>query len=92
MIIQLQVLRFIFVMLIVCSHLSILGFPHFEAGGDSGVAFFFVVSGYLTMLHYGKELKQGDFRHKEYLQKHILFLLNNGTKVGLFPSLSKNSS
>lgn len=71
MIIQLQVLRFIFVMLIVCSHLSILGFPHFEAGGDSGVAFFFVVSGYLTMLHYGKELKQGDFRHKEYLQKHI---------------------
>ena len=71
MIIQLQVLRFIFVMLIVCSHLSILGFPHFEVGGDSGVAFFFVVSGYLTMLHYGKELKQGDFRHKEYLQKHI---------------------
>ena len=81
MIIQLQVLRFIFVILIVCSHLSILGFPHFEAGGDSGVAFFFVVSGYLTMLHYGKVLEQGEFNHKEYFQKHIrkiypLFLLS----------------
>jgi peptidoglycan/LPS O-acetylase OafA/YrhL len=58
-------------MLIVCSHLSILGFPHFEAGGDSGVAFFFILSGYLTMRHYGKALEQGDFRHKEYLLKHI---------------------
>lgn len=71
MIIQLQVLRFIFVMLIVCSHLSILGFPHFEAGGDSGVAFFFVLSGYLTMFHYGKVLEHGEFSHKDYLLKHI---------------------
>ena len=71
MIIQLQILRFIFIMLIVCSHLSILGFPHFEAGGDSGVAFFFILSGYLTVRHYGKALEQGDFRHKEYLLKHI---------------------
>lgn len=81
MIIQLQVLRFIFIMLIVCSHLSILGFSHFEAGGDSGVAFFFVLSGYLTMRHYGKALEQGSFRHKEDLLKHIrkiypLFLLS----------------
>ena len=71
MIIQLQVLRFIFVMLIVCSHLSILGFPDFEAGGDSGVAFFFVVSGYLMMLHNGKVLERGEFHHIYFLQKHI---------------------
>ncbi len=68
---QLQTLRFFFIFLIVCSHLSIIGFPQFDAGGDCGVAFFFVLSGYLTVLRYGKALEEKKFCHKEYLINRI---------------------
>ena len=67
MIPHLQSLRLLFMMLIVVSHLSIIGLPEFEAGGDCGVAFFLMLSGYLTMMTRGDALANGTFNHKEYL-------------------------
>ena len=55
----LQSLRFVFVMMIVMSHFAYKGYPSFEAGGDCGVAFFFVLSGFVLSLGYGRQLDNG---------------------------------
>ena len=44
MIATLQSLRFVFVMMIFMSHFAYRGFTPFDAGGDCGVAFFFLLS------------------------------------------------
>lgn len=68
---QIQSLRFLFMLLIVASHLSMIGFPPFDAGGDCGVAFFFVLSGYITMMSRHSQLQDGTFSHKKYLLKNL---------------------
>lgn len=59
-------LRFVFIMLIFLSHVSCLGFPPFDFGGECGVAFFFMLSGFVLSLRYGKEIEQGTFRHRRF--------------------------
>ena len=50
MISALQSLRFVFVMMIFMSHFSYGGLMPFDAGGDCGVAFFFLLSGFVLTL------------------------------------------
>lgn len=68
---QLQSLRLVFMLLIVASHLPTFCFPAFDAGGDCGVAFFFLLSGYVTMMSRQEKLKDGTFNHKEYIFKNL---------------------
>lgn len=71
MIRPLQSLRFLFILLIIASHANLLGLPSFDAGGDCAVAFFFMLSGYVTMLSKGESLRTGQFDHKVYLLRNI---------------------
>ena len=66
-----QSLRFLFILLIVASHLSIIRLPQFDAGGDCGVAFFFVLSGLVTWLSRHQSVENGTFSTKEYLRQRI---------------------
>lgn len=59
-------MRFVFIMLIFMSHVSYIGFPQFDFGGESGVAFFFMLSGFVLALRYGAEIKRGTFDHKRF--------------------------
>lgn len=54
MIATLQSLRFVFVMLIFLSHFEYKEIAPLDAGGDCGVAFFFLLSGYVLSIRYGK--------------------------------------
>ncbi|MBQ7870061.1 MAG: hypothetical protein IJ355_07030 [Prevotella sp.] len=47
MIETLQSLRFIFFVMIFMSHFGYDGRPTFDAGGDCGVSFFFILSGFV---------------------------------------------
>ena len=50
MIETLQALRFIFVLMIFMSHFTYRGICAFDAGGDCGVSFFFILSGFVLSL------------------------------------------
>lgn len=54
---NIQSLRFLFVMMIVLSHL----WKGFDYGGECGVAFFFVISGYVMSLAHGEAIENGTF-------------------------------
>ena len=71
MIETLQSLRFIFVMMIFMSHFAYRDICAFDAGGDCGVAFFFLLSGFVCSLRYGKHLREGVFNDGEFLWKRI---------------------
>ncbi len=68
---QIQSLRLLFMLLIVASHLSVIGFPSFDAGGDCGVAFFFLLSGYVTMRSRHSQLEDATFSHRDYLLNNL---------------------
>ena len=69
---SLQALRLVFVMFIFMSHFSYRGVPSFEAGGDSGVAFFFLLSGFVLSLGYGSSISNGTFNVKRYVKRRLL--------------------
>ena len=83
MIETLQSLRFIFIMMIFMSHFAYRGIGPFDAGGDCGVAFFFMLSGYVVSLGYGRQIREGSFHFGRFLRKrfwklyplHLLCLL-----------------
>lgn len=90
MIKNLTSLRFVFIFLIYLSHISYMGFPVFDFGGECGVSFFFVLSGFVLARRYGGEIESGAFKHKRFVLRqlakfyplHILLLLI-GTLIGI---------
>ena len=68
---SLQSLRFIFVMLIVMSHLTLPGHSSFDAGGDCGVAFFFILSGFVLSYRYGPSLQDNSYNHQRFLRRRL---------------------
>ena len=71
MIATLQSLRFVFVMLIFLSHFAYKDIQALDAGGDCGVAFFFILSGFGCSLGYGSQLREGSFRYSAFLWRRI---------------------
>lgn len=69
MIQTLQSLRFVFIMLIVFSH--IIG-KRFDYGGECGVSFFFMLSGFVLSLAYGTKVANGTFRTRPFLFRQLL--------------------
>lgn len=68
---SIQGLRIIFVMMIFMSHFAYGDFTAFDAGGDCGVAFFFLLSGFLLTMGYGERLENGTFRYSAYLRRRL---------------------
>lgn len=68
MIQSLQSLRFVFIMLVVMSH--IIG-KSFDFGGECGVSFFFMLSGFILSYAYGQKIETGNFRQKNFLLKQL---------------------
>ena len=68
----LQSLRFVFVMMIFMSHFAYRGISPFDAGGDCGVAFFFLLSGFTMSMGYGRRIADGSFRFGHYLRRRLL--------------------
>ena len=64
MIRTLQSLRFFFIMLVVLSHY--IG-PSFDFGGECGVSFFFMLSGFVLSLAYSGKIADGTFITKPFL-------------------------
>lgn len=71
MIENLRSLRFFFILLVFFSHVSLLG-HRFDFGGECGVAFFFVLSGFVLSVGYGGKIEQGIFSCKRFLCKQLL--------------------
>ena len=71
MIETLQSLRFIFVMMIFMSHFAYRDIRAFDAGGDCGVTFFFLLSGFVCSLSYGKSLREDVFCYGDFIGKRI---------------------
>lgn len=69
MIKNLQSLRFFFIMLVVMSH--IIG-KSFDFGGECGVSFFFVLSGFVLSYAYGEKVRDGWFQLKPFLKRQLL--------------------
>lgn len=69
MIQTLHSLRFIFIMLIVFSH--IIG-KTFDFGGECGVSFFFMLSGFVLSLAYGTKVAEGSFRTRPFVLRQLL--------------------
>lgn len=68
----LQALRFVFVMMIFMSHFVYGGVGAFDAGGDCGVAFFFLLSGFVVSLGYGRQLSQHTFSYGRFMRRRLL--------------------
>ena len=68
MIRNLQALRFVFIMLVVMSH--IIG-KSFDFGGECGVSFFFILSGFILSYAYGGKVLAGTFGHRQFLKKQL---------------------
>ena len=68
---SLQSLRFVFVMMIFMSHFAFGDFRPFDAGGDCGVTFFFLLSGFTMSMGYGPSLDSGTFRFRHYLVRRL---------------------
>ena len=71
MIVTLQSLRFVFVMLIFLSHFSYQDIEALDAGGDCGVTFFFLLSGFVCSLGYGTKIETGQFSYFRFLWRRI---------------------
>ena len=71
MIVTLQSLRFVFVMLIFLSHFSYQDIEALDAGGDCGVTFFFLLSGFVCSLGYGTKIGTEKFSYFRFLWRRI---------------------
>lgn len=71
MIQTLQSLRFIFMMMIFMSHFAYRDIRAFDAGGDCGVAFFFLLSGFVCSLAYGPKISNGSFHYGRFLWNRL---------------------
>lgn len=71
MIRSLQSLRGIFAILIFLTHYKIGDKAILPAGGDCGVAFFIMLSGFVLSAGYAKSVTAGTFRLKPFLQKRL---------------------
>ena len=69
MIQTLQSLRFVFIMLIVVSH--IIG-KSFDFGGECGVSFFFMLSGFVLTLAYGRKVTEESFHTRQFMLRQLL--------------------
>ena len=69
MIQSLTSLRFLFILLIVLFHL--IG-KHFEFGGDCGVSFFLMLSGFVLSYAYGQQVIDGQFRTVSFIKKQLI--------------------
>lgn len=68
MIKTLHSLRFVFIMLIVFSH--VIG-KTFDFGGECGVSFFFVLSGFVLSVGYGQRIEAGQFRPQAFFLRQL---------------------
>lgn len=69
---SLQSLRFIFCMLIfVCHYLHNSSDIRFDYGGDAGVVFFFILSGFVLSCGYGHRVDTREFSQWRFLRKRI---------------------
>ena len=66
MIRTLQSLRFVFIMLVVLSHY--IG-KSFDFGGECGVSFFFILSGFVLSLAYSERIADGSFSTRPFVVK-----------------------
>lgn len=71
MIATLQSLRFVFVMMIFMSHFAYRDMGAFDAGGDCGVVFFFLLSGFVLSLRYENEIRGGTFQYGKFLKRRF---------------------
>ncbi len=74
MIATLQSLRFVFVMLIFLSHFDYRDIQALDAGGDCGVAFFFLLSGFVLSMGYGRQITDGTFCYRRFMKRRFLKL------------------
>lgn len=72
MIKTLQSLRFLFVMLIFMSHFDYGGISHLVGGGDCGVVFFLLLSGFLLARRYWPDIEKGNFSYRQFLWKRLI--------------------
>ena len=66
MILPLQSLRFIFAIMIFLHHFPINGIDVFAAGGDCGMAFFMILSGFVLSAGYREKVLQDNFSGKKF--------------------------
>ncbi len=59
-------------MLIFLSHFAYKDMQALEAGGDCGVAFFFLLSGFVCVLGYGRQLEDGTFNYGRFLKRRLV--------------------
>lgn len=71
MIETLQSLRFIFFVMIFMSHFGYDGRPTFDAGGDCGVSFFFILSGFVMTLAYGEKAASERFSYRRFMVRRM---------------------
>ena len=71
MIETLQSLRFIFFVMIFMSHFEYDGQPAFDAGGDCGVSFFFILSGFVLSSAYGNKVSSDGFRYRQFMARRV---------------------
>lgn len=69
MIKSIQSLRFLFVLLVVFSH--IFG-KAFDFGGECGVSFFFMLSGFILSYAYGQGVDDGSFSTLSFIKKQLI--------------------
>ena len=74
MIKSLQSFRFIFIMFIFLSHTTMGKIGTFDFGGDCGVSFFIILSGFVLSLGYGESVLRGDFSKKKFFCKRLFKL------------------
>ena len=68
MIQSVQSLRFLFIMLVVFSH--IYG-KVFDFGGECGVSFFFILSGFILSYAYAKQVLEGNFQTMSFVKRQL---------------------
>ena len=73
MIKSIQTLRLVFCLLVfICHYARHFGLPLFEYGGDGGVEFFFILSGFVLSIGFGTKIDGGEFYYKQFLYGRIL--------------------
>ena len=71
---SIQALRFVFCMFIFAFHFRgmMIQTDIFEYGGDAGVSFFFILSGFVLCLGCGRRVEEGNFSEIPFLRSRLL--------------------